>query len=413
MQAGCALMGGETAEMPGFYPGGRVRSGRLHRGRGGQGKDPRQRHHEARRRHSWRCPPRGVHSNGFSLVRKVFDVEQRRTLKTAPDGAGRQTLGEALLTPTRIYVKPVLALLEAGACQGASPTSPAAASMKTSPAACQTGCCARIEKEDVRTPPIFHLMQKEGGIPERDMFNTFNMGVGMVRHSSRPSRPTRHWTSSTRTASLRLTAWASLQKARVWSCAEHCSARLRRRHQPAGPAGQRSPRARTPAARSNWWWPPTPGVYALERAAKAGVRAALLSAGKDYAASEDFDAALLAVLQGARHRPGGAGGLSVHAGPQCHRGLSAPHPQRPPRPHPIVLRARACTACASTRPRWPGACKVTGATVHFVNEECRRRAHPAAKGRGHPARRYPRGAAEAGDGAGRVEAAAQGSGHDL
>ena len=82
-----------------------------------------------------------------------------------------------------------------------------------------------------------------------------------------------------------------------------------------------------------------PGVYALERAAKAGVEGVVVRR-KDYAASEDFDAALLAVLEGARHRPGGAGGLSVRAGPQRHRGLSAPHPERPPRPHPVVLRAR-------------------------------------------------------------------------
>ena len=154
-----------------------------------------------------------------------------------------------------------------------------------------------------------------------------------------------------------------------------------------------------------------PGVYALERAAKAGVEGVVVRR-KDYAASEDFDAALLAVLK--EHDIDLvvlAGFLSV-LGPS----VIAAYPRRILNVHPALIPSFCGPGMYGLRPHEAAlarGCKVTGATVHFVNEESRRRAHPAAKGRGHPARRHPRGAAEAGDGAGRVEAAAQGSGHDL
>ena len=97
-------------------------------------------------------PSTGVHSNGFSLVRKIFDIDKDPdVLKTAPAELSGKTLGEALLAPT-----------------------------KNIPRSLKKGCCARIKKADVRTPALFHLMQKVGNISEHDMFNTFNMGVGMV-----------------------------------------------------------------------------------------------------------------------------------------------------------------------------------------------------------------------------------------
>ena len=113
-------------------------------------------------------PSTGVHSNGFSLVRKVFNIDaDPDVLFSTPAELGGKTLGEALLAPTKIYVKPVLKVLEEVQVKGISHI-------------LKKGCCARINKADVRTPALFHLMQKVGGISEHDMFNTFNMGVGMV-----------------------------------------------------------------------------------------------------------------------------------------------------------------------------------------------------------------------------------------
>ena len=122
-------------------------------------------------------PSSGVHSNGFSLVRKVFELESKpRNIFREFNGS---TLGETLLTPTKIYVKPVMALIKQIQVKGISHIT-GGGFYENIPRSLKKGCCARIHKADVRTPALFHLMQKEGGISEHDMFNTFNMGVGMV-----------------------------------------------------------------------------------------------------------------------------------------------------------------------------------------------------------------------------------------
>ena len=120
----------------------------------------------------------GVHSNGFSLVRKVFDVENNPDLNKPCEALGGASILETLLTPTRIYVKPVLALLEKVDVKGISHIT-GGGFYENIPRSIPDGLCARIRREDVRVLPIFDLIQKAGNIPERDMFNTFNMGVGM------------------------------------------------------------------------------------------------------------------------------------------------------------------------------------------------------------------------------------------
>ena len=125
-------------------------------------------------------PSTGVHSNGFSLVRKVFNIDaDPDVLFSTPAELGGKTLGEALLAPTKIYVKPVLKVLEEVQVKGISHIT-GGGFYENIPRSLKKGCCARINKADVRTPALFHLMQKVGGISEHDMFNTFNMGVGMV-----------------------------------------------------------------------------------------------------------------------------------------------------------------------------------------------------------------------------------------
>ncbi len=119
----------------------------------------------------------GLHSNGFSLVRKVFDVEHADLCAPVPELDGRP-LGEVLLTPTRIYVKPVLALLEQVEVKGISHIT-GGGFYENIPRSIPDGLGARIRRADVKVPAVFRLLQEKGGIPERDMFNTFNMGVGM------------------------------------------------------------------------------------------------------------------------------------------------------------------------------------------------------------------------------------------
>ena len=179
VQAGAALVGGETAEMPGFYPEdeydlagftvGVVDKSKILDNNTMQPGDV-----------ILALPSSGVHSNGFSLVRKVFDLENHpEVLSEKPAELEGRTLGEALLAPTKIYVKPVLAVLEQVAVRGISHIT-GGGFYENIPRSLKKGCCARIKKSDVRTPGLFSLLQKAGSIPERDMFNTFNMGVGMV-----------------------------------------------------------------------------------------------------------------------------------------------------------------------------------------------------------------------------------------
>ena len=122
-------------------------------------------------------PSSGVHSNGFSLVRKVFDIENA-DLTTPREELGGKGLGEALLEPTRIYVKPVLALLEEVAVKGISHIT-GGGFYENIPRSVPDGLCAKIDKSTLKIPAIFGLIQKAGNVPERDMFNTYNMGVGM------------------------------------------------------------------------------------------------------------------------------------------------------------------------------------------------------------------------------------------
>ena len=176
VQAGAALIGGETAEMPGFYPvdeydlagycTGIVDKARIVDNKTMRAGDV-----------VIALPSSGVHSNGFSLVRKVFDVENA-DLKTPLPDLGNKSLGETLLTPTKIYVKPVLALLEKVKVKGISHIT-GGGFYENIPRSIPDGLGAVIERKSVRVLPIFDLIAKVGGIGERDMFNTFNMGVGM------------------------------------------------------------------------------------------------------------------------------------------------------------------------------------------------------------------------------------------
>ena len=176
-QAECALVGGETAEMPGFYPeeeydlagfsvglvdeekiidGKKLAQGDVLIG----------------------LASSGVHSNGFSLVRKILDVEHA-DLKTPRDDLGGKSLGEALLAPTRIYVKAVKALLKGGVDVHAVSHITGGGFYENVPRMMTDGLTAQIHLNSFPRLPIFDLIQKTGNIPERDMYNTFNMCIGM------------------------------------------------------------------------------------------------------------------------------------------------------------------------------------------------------------------------------------------
>ena len=179
VMAGCALIGGETAEHPGMMPEDEYDLAGFTVGVVDKEKIL---NNETMKPGDViiALPSTGVHSNGFSLVRKIFDIDgDPAVLKTAPAELGGKTLGEALLAPTKIYVKPVLKVLEEVDVKGISHIT-GGGFYENIPRSLKKGCCARIKKEDVRTPALFHLMQKTGSISEHDMFNTFNMGVGMV-----------------------------------------------------------------------------------------------------------------------------------------------------------------------------------------------------------------------------------------
>ncbi len=176
VRAGCALVGGETAEMPGFYPEdeydlagfsvgvadksrildkSEIRSGDV----------------------IIALPSSGVHSNGFSLVRKVFDVE-KSDISSPVEALNGKSVGEALLEPTKIYVKPMLKLFESVKVKSVSHIT-GGGFYENIPRSLPHGYGAKIERSAVRVLPVFDLIARTGGIPERDMFNTFNMGVGM------------------------------------------------------------------------------------------------------------------------------------------------------------------------------------------------------------------------------------------
>ena len=176
VQAGAALIGGETAEMPGFYPEDEYDLAGF-----AVGLVDRERILDSSAMRAGDAlialPSSGVHSNGFSLVRRVFEVEGGALERYEPE-LGR-TLGEALLEPTRIYVKPVLALLRSARVSAISHIT-GGGFYENVPRALAPGFTARIEKAKLKTPPLFSLIARAGEIPERDMYNTFNMGVGML-----------------------------------------------------------------------------------------------------------------------------------------------------------------------------------------------------------------------------------------
>lgn len=177
-QAGCALIGGETAEMPGFYPedeydlagfsvgladkdkmldGSSLQEGDLLIGLGSS----------------------GVHSNGFSLVRKVLHIDSRKALDIHVSELGC-TMGEELLKPTRIYVRAVRCLLQHGVQVKAVSHITGGGLYENVPRMMKEGLTAQIQKASFPVPPIFEIIQRSGDIPERDMYNTFNMGIGLV-----------------------------------------------------------------------------------------------------------------------------------------------------------------------------------------------------------------------------------------
>ena len=177
VQSESALVGGETAEMPGFYPVDEYDLAGFAVGVVDK-KNVLDKNNVKERDVLIALPSSGVHSNGFSLVRKVFDVESSDISNPVVELGGR-SIGEVLLTPTKIYVKPVLALLkEINAKSIAHITG--GGFYENIPRSLPDGLGAVIKREDIRVLPIFDLIAKEGNIPERDMFNTFNMGVGMT-----------------------------------------------------------------------------------------------------------------------------------------------------------------------------------------------------------------------------------------
>lgn len=174
--SGAALIGGETAEMPGFYPENEYDLAGFAVGVVDK-KDILDNSSMAEGDVMIALPSSGVHSNGFSLVRKVFDVENC-DLSAPREELGGVSLGEALLTPTKIYVKPMLALFGHIRVKGVSHIT-GGGFYENIPRSIPNGLGAEIRKENIRVLPIFDLIAKTGNIPERDMFNTFNMGVGM------------------------------------------------------------------------------------------------------------------------------------------------------------------------------------------------------------------------------------------
>lgn len=176
VQSGCALLGGETAEMPGFYKEDEYDLAGFAVGLGDLDKMP-DREQIGEGDVLIGLPSSGVHSNGFSLVRKIFGNEGQR-YHTYSDELGT-TLGETLLTPTKIYVRPVAALAETMLFKSAAHIT-GGGFYENIPRALPEGFSARIDRAAWEIPPIFHLIAKEGAVPEHDMFNTFNMGIGMV-----------------------------------------------------------------------------------------------------------------------------------------------------------------------------------------------------------------------------------------
>ena len=176
VQAGCALIGGETAEHPGTMAADDYDLAGFAVGIVDKSKIIDQNQMKVGDV-ILALPSSGIHSNGYSLVRKVFDVESA-DLNKYFDELG-MTLGEALLVPTVIYVKPVLAAIAAADVHGVSHIT-GGGFYENIPRCIPDGLCAVVNKADIKVPAIFNLLQREGNIPERDMYITYNMGVGMA-----------------------------------------------------------------------------------------------------------------------------------------------------------------------------------------------------------------------------------------
>ena len=179
VQSGCALIGGETAEHPGLMPAedydlagfavGIVDKKKILDNKNMQAGDV-----------VIALGSTGIHSNGFSLCRKVFNIDSNpASLYEAREELGGKSVAEALLVPTRIYVKAVLALIEQCDVKGISHIT-GGGFYENIPRSIPDGLCAKVDKSKIKVLPIFQLLQKEGDIPERDMYNTYNMGVGMT-----------------------------------------------------------------------------------------------------------------------------------------------------------------------------------------------------------------------------------------
>ena len=254
MQAGCSLVGGETAEHPGMMPEedydlagfsvGVVDKEKIINREEMQAGDV-----------IIALPSTGVHSNGFSLVRKVFGIGQGGENRAYAEL--EQPLWETLLTPTRIYVKPVMKLL--------SQIRPRAISHITGggfyeniPRSLKEGMTARIEKAAVKTLPIFDIIAREGNIPERDMFNTFNMGVGMTIAVAKADadaalallreggEPGAYILGEIVSGEGGVELW---ERQRCWYLAGEPICR---------PSWMQRPRGSCPMQRSAWWWPAAP-----------------------------------------------------------------------------------------------------------------------------------------------------------
>ena len=176
VMAGCALVGGETAEHPGMMPEDEYDIAGYSTGIADKSKIIDNTQIKAGDAIIG-IASSGVHSNGFSLVRKVFNINDQKLKSFVPELG--QSLGDALLTPTRIYVKPVLELISKVTVKGVSHIT-GGGFYENIPRMLPDGISAKIAKGSWTIPPIFALLQKEGGISEHDMFNTFNMGVGMA-----------------------------------------------------------------------------------------------------------------------------------------------------------------------------------------------------------------------------------------
>ena len=179
VQSGCALIGGETAEHPGLMPAedydlagfavGIVDKKKILDNKNMKAGDV-----------VIALGSTGLHSNGFSLCRKVFNIDSNPApLYEAREELGGKSVAEALLVPTRIYVKAVLALIEQCDVKGISHIT-GGGFYENIPRSIPDGLCAKVDKSKIKVLPIFQLLQKEGDIPERDMYNTYNMGVGMT-----------------------------------------------------------------------------------------------------------------------------------------------------------------------------------------------------------------------------------------